>query len=198
MEARHSLRPVQPVRKARDGGIWARRAQFSIAGYRLMKGHHGIPGVVKYEETTDLSIIPTLVGIENRCFTAYYAQHRFEANNFKYYFHNKQTINIVALSNSMAVGYTLGIVGTGRATHIARLYSLAVERPFRKHGVASALVLRFAHQASTRSCEVVHAEVATRNAPALLLLESLGFERQRKLPDYYGDNVDAVQMRLIL
>ena len=85
---------------------------------------------VVLKHTVDRKYIPALVALENRCFRSYYWTHRFDAEQFRYYFDNLRTINLIAIARTVAVGYILGIVGSGRRRHVARIYSLAVDRAF--------------------------------------------------------------------
>lgn len=153
---------------------------------------------VRLKLTTDSKYIPALVALENRCFRSYYQPHRFDTRDFQYYFDNNNTINVLATAGLVVMGYILGIVGTGERRHLARIYSVAVDRAFRSRGIGTRLTKAFIRHAGRRGCRIIHTEVAVQNITSLRLFERLGFRPYRRLPHYYGKGVNGLRLRLVL
>lgn len=138
--------------------------------------------------------IDALVNLEQICFRAAYAGHRFRREQFQYYLRNPRTICFVAEHRGRLVGYALGVVFARRRRQTARLYSLAVEPYFRRRSVGSGLVQRFLREARTRACDRISTETACSNRGAKRLLTGFGFEVVRLLPDYYADGQHAIRL----
>lgn len=81
----------------------------------------------------------------------------------------------------------------------AELLTLAVGEPWRRHGLARALVTEAADGAARRGARRLYLEVAADNAPARALYADEGFEPIGRRAGYYqrraGPAVDAVTMR---
>lgn len=84
----------------------------------------------------------------------------------------------------------------------AELLSIGVAPPFRRRGVARALLLASVERCRKAGCGTVFLEVATDNEPAQKLYEAHGFRRVGLRPDYYrqadGSRSHAYTMRLDL
>jgi ribosomal-protein-alanine N-acetyltransferase len=79
------------------------------------------------------------------------------------------------------------------------IHNLAVHRPFRRQGIARALLKRVIHQAESRGSLRVTLEVRRSNTGAQKLYESLGFRITGLRRGYYSDNgEDAFAMALPL
>lgn len=136
-----------------------------------------------------------LTAFERNAFKGYYAPHRFNEHQFRYYLARPSTISYVITSGSHIVGYVLGAQGTGRRRHIARLLSIAVDPAARNLGIGRRLLEAFLLEARRRSSQVVSLEVAEPNKAALQLFTSEGFKRIARLPGYYTSAVDGIRMR---
>ncbi|WP_071932728.1 GNAT family N-acetyltransferase [Halodesulfurarchaeum formicicum] len=68
---------------------------------------------------------------------------------------------------------------------------LGIDPDYRGRGLGERLIAAIAEDATGVSC---HARVSNRNA--LEFYEHLGFERVRRIQDYYEDGVDAYYLRL--
>jgi ribosomal-protein-alanine N-acetyltransferase len=77
----------------------------------------------------------------------------------------------------------------------AELESIAVDPPYRGHGVAQALLKATVSQLRARTLRLM---VGTKNESALRFYERFGFTRVRKVKRYYGPGRDAWRMRLEL
>ena len=135
-----------------------------------------------------------LLRLEEECFVAYYAPHRFDRSQFYYYLRNPNSILSTAERPGGLTGYMLGIVSERRGRKSARLLSIAVEEDARRKGLGRELAECFLKEAKERGCASVNLEVAEEERTALHLFKKLGFKRSRVLPDYYGGGHDGVRM----
>lgn len=76
----------------------------------------------------------------------------------------------------------------------AELYQICVHPDLRRRGIAAELLMRFLGSMKARGAAVCFLEVRSRNAPAIALYKSCGFEQISVRKNYYGDD-DAVIMR---
>jgi ribosomal-protein-alanine N-acetyltransferase len=89
-------------------------------------------------------------------------------------------------------GFLLGRAVAGEA----ELLTLAVAPEARRRGLGRKLVARFLYQARLRGSERAFLEVSARNAAAVALYESAGFEPAGRRRNYYitpdGERFDAL------
>lgn len=89
------------------------------------------------------------------------------------------------------VGFALGWV----AADEAELANIAVDDRWRREGVGSRLLTRFAREVARRGAARIWLEVRESNAPARRFYEGHGFARVGRRHDYYEDPVeDALVM----
>lgn len=91
----------------------------------------------------------------------------------------------VAAPGSDCLGFL--ILLAPRRWSSARIYNIATARQARGRGVATALMNHAHNWARRHGYPRLHLEVDQRNSPAITLYERMGFVRDRRLPDYYGD-----------
>lgn len=84
---------------------------------------------------------------------------------------------------------------SGRAAH---LISIAVQRNYRRRGVATSLLNRLIGHLKATSVEEMWLEVSVNNKEAVALYSKRSFEEQINLPNYYSDGSNALRMRLVL
>lgn len=140
--------------------------------------------------------VEPLVVLEKLSFRSYYEPHRFDADQFRYYLANDDTISQLALNGTRPVGYVLGKVVQRGENRSARVDSVAVSPSMRRSGIGRRLMRFFTQQTHNRGCRRIWLEVADRNRGGIALFESLGYRRYRRLPDHYGPGVDGLRMRL--
>ena len=78
-----------------------------------------------------------------------------------------------------------------RNSHIARLYSLAVDARARGNGIGGRLLVAAETTARQRGCAVLRLEVRVDNTAALALYARHGYARLRRLVGFYEDGSDA-------
>ncbi|MFB6187698.1 MAG: GNAT family N-acetyltransferase, partial [Halobacteriaceae archaeon] len=83
------------------------------------------------------------------------------------------------------------VVGFITARTDGYILFLAVDPDYRQHGLGKRLVASIAENSRTVTC---HAR--TTNEAALAFYEEIGFERVRRIDNYYEDGGDAFYLRL--
>jgi len=106
---------------------------------------------------------------------------------------NRSALSIIALADD---GSVLGAAALlmRRGSHVARLYTVAVDPVARGLGLGRQLIAAALAQAPRR-CGVLSLEVRTANAPARALYERLGLHAVAALPAYYADGAAGVRYR---
>ncbi|ACS80956.1 GNAT family N-acetyltransferase [Maridesulfovibrio salexigens] len=79
-----------------------------------------------------------------------------------------------------------------------RIYSLAIDRNYRKTGVGEALVRHIINFASSHGYERISLEADINNPRLVDWYNKFGFEAARALPDYYGPGESGLRMSLVL
>ncbi len=79
-----------------------------------------------------------------------------------------------------------------------RIYTLAVDPLLQSNGVGRKLLTQVLAELSQRDVRHVYLEVRAANHRAIAMYENFGFHTMRRLPDYYGDGIDGVSMRLTM
>jgi [ribosomal protein S18]-alanine N-acetyltransferase len=155
---------------------------------KLIKLPDGPTIVIRDCEKKDL---PRVQRIENASFDTPYTQDFF-LNLLK------SCVFRIAESTGTMVGYCIYKVeaplSTVRFGSSSLLVSLAVEKSWRRKGVASALlkeVLQDLEQNKSRSIEL---QVAETNSSAIQLYAKFGFIRAGLIKDYYGTGKHALLM----
>lgn len=97
----------------------------------------------------------------------------------------------VAVSGDEIVGF---VMGTVQRAYEARILALAVADAWRRQGVGSQLTERFLTAFRQHGVERITLEVRVTNDPAIELYESLGFEEDGRIENYYNDGEDAYVM----
>jgi ribosomal-protein-alanine N-acetyltransferase len=78
------------------------------------------------------------------------------------------------------------------------IVSIAVDPRLRRHGIGRALMRQTLRALAVAGAEFVSLAVRESNAGAIAFYDSFGFERVRRVPDYYHDGEAAVRMKLRL
>jgi ribosomal-protein-alanine N-acetyltransferase len=101
---------------------------------------------------------------------------------------------VVAADGEAVVGHAvlMAVGDTGDLTRVA------VDRSYRRRGIASRLVAALVAEAHALGLEAVLLEVAEGNAPAIALYERQGFAPIDRRAGYYPDGSAAIVMRRLL
>ncbi|MBC52395.1 MAG: ribosomal-protein-alanine acetyltransferase [Gammaproteobacteria bacterium] len=103
---------------------------------------------------------------------------------------------MVAVEHGRLLGY--GLVLFHGATHLARLYSIAIAQEARGKGIAAKLLQALETASVNRQRFFMRLEVAKDNAAAIRLYESAGYVAFGTFEDYYEDHRDALRMQKII
>lgn len=103
---------------------------------------------------------------------------------------------MVAMEQDRLLGY--GLVLFHGATHLARLYSIAIAQDARGKGIAAKLLQALESASVDRQRFFMRLEVAKDNTAAIKLYESAGYVAFGTYEDYYEDHRDALRMQKII
>jgi len=98
---------------------------------------------------------------------------------------------LVAEAEGKVVGYVIGVLRWGATGHIL---AIAIDPPYQRQGIASALMEHVIDRLRARGAKLVRLEVRKSNAGAQQFYSKLGFRQQGEVPYYYEDGESAVTM----
>jgi ribosomal protein S18 acetylase RimI-like enzyme len=132
--------------------------------------------------------IKALVALENRCFS----EDRLTTRNFRWMITKAHASLVIAEDqNGLLMGYILVLFHRG--TSLARIYSLAVDHPYRKDGIARKLILHAEELARDRLCIFIRLEVRPDNQQAISLYHTCQYRIFGEFEDYYEDHSSALR-----
>jgi ribosomal-protein-alanine N-acetyltransferase len=137
-----------------------------------------------------LSNLPAISGIEDDSFPSPYPRSLL-----------KRLMNDYSESFFVAVDHKATLVGycvSARGGSSAHLISIAVDREFRRNGIATMLLQRTIGYLIAHATREFYLEVNPKNVEAVGLYRKLGFEKAGVLKEYYSDGSDAITMKIIL
>ncbi len=133
--------------------------------------------------------IAALVKLENTCFDT----DRMSRRSFRYFLQQGHNCFLVAEQGQAIAGYVLVLLHRG--THLARIYSIAVDTSQRGRGMAQQL-LEQAEKACAEDGRIsMRLEVRTDNTSAIRLYQRLGYKPFGEYKDYYEDHADALRLQ---
>ena len=103
---------------------------------------------------------------------------------------------MVAEDEHKLLGY--GLVLFHGATHLARLYSIAIAAEARGRGIGRALLGALETASANRDRFFMRLEVAQDNVAAIKMYESAGYVAFGTIEDYYEDHRNALRMQKII
>jgi ribosomal protein S18 acetylase RimI-like enzyme len=139
--------------------------------------------------TAKYSDLSQLMALENRCF----AGDRLSKRSFQHWLKAPNCVFQVILREQMVVAYGLVIMRKG--THLARLYSIAVDSEIRGLGIGKKLLLALEQETLEQGKLFIRLEVAKNNETAINLYKGLGYKIFGSYEAYYEDNTDALRMQ---
>lgn len=107
----------------------------------------------------------------------------------------KNLIQVLEIDRKIA-GYAL--VFFRKNSKKTRMYSLCVHPDFKGMGLGKKLMLEVIKQLRRKKIESVKLEVKVSNQVGVNLYESLGFELEERIKEFYSDGEDAFVYRLTL
>ena len=127
-----------------------------------------------------------ILEIEYRCFPDPYPlsllNHLYETNPDGF---------LVAEVDGKVAGYVIGVMRWGSNGHII---AVAVDPPYRRCGVGTALMEKIMERLYSKGARVARLEVRKSNLGAQRFYSSLGFKPKEEIPFYYEDGETAILM----
>ena len=99
----------------------------------------------------------------------------------------------VAESDGKIAGFVISYRAPGNVGHVV---TLDVAEGHRRSGVGRALLEEAMARLARKHVRRYRLEVDPANAAAIAFYESFGFRESRRLPDYYGDGREGIEMTL--
>lgn len=130
--------------------------------------------------------LPRLLQLE-----AMFPGDRLSARQFRHHLRSPRARLRVLENEGTIQGYALLLMRGN--SHIARLYSIAVDPQMRGTGAGRALLQDAFTQAGEAACQRLRLEVRSDNAAAIALYLKAGCQRIGLLPAYYADGCDALR-----
>ncbi|EIJ35320.1 ribosomal protein S18-alanine N-acetyltransferase [Thiothrix nivea] len=142
--------------------------------------------LIRPAATADL---PALLELENASFDT----DRLSRRSFRHFLQQGQNCFLVAELEQKTAGYILVLLHRG--THLARIYSIAVNSDLRGRGIARSLIERAEKFCADHGRVSMRLEVRKDNARAIRLYEQLGYHPFGEYKDYYEDHADALRLQ---
>jgi peptide alpha-N-acetyltransferase len=122
---------------------------------------------------------------------------------YRYFLIPNPELSILIRENGKLIGVIVGKLQMhtghyGQNTSRGYIAMLAVDRSQRGNGLGSKLVIELINRLQSMDADEVVLETEITNKAALKLYERLGFIRDKKLPQYYMNRVDAYRLKLYL
>jgi ribosomal protein S18 acetylase RimI-like enzyme len=137
--------------------------------------------------TAEIGDVPKLVAIETRCFET----DRVSARSFRHLLRHAHSINLVATVDSAVVGYVTVLLRKG--SHLARVYSLAVDPQWQGRGIGTRVLEAAEGRAAIAGCRRLRLEVRTDNDRAVRQYERAGYVQIGEKAGYYEDGETALR-----
>lgn len=132
----------------------------------------------------------------NRLEIACFDTDRLSRRSFRWMIEKGHTLLLVAVKQQQLLGYVLLLYSQG--TSLGRVYSLAVDAAYRKHGVAVRLMAMAEQAALDAGRSFLRLEVRPDNQAAIHLYQKLGYQPFDIVTDFYEDHTDALRMMKVL
>ena len=118
---------------------------------------------------------------------------RLSRRSFRHFLHQTHNCFLVIEQEGRVLGYVLVLLHKG--THLARVYSLAVDVLVRGQGLARRLLLAAEKQCAANGRISMRLEVRKDNAAAIQLYQGQGYHAFGEYSDYYEDHADALRLQ---
>eukprot|EP00808_Paulinella_micropora_P017802 g78218.t1 len=115
---------------------------------------------------------------------------------YRYFVNNWPHLTLLAFIGELCVGTIVCKLEKDKyGNNRGYIAMLAVDRAYRKRGIGTELVKRVVNKMKTEGADVVVLETECTNTGALGLYERLSFVRDKRLPKYYLNGVDAFRLK---
>ena len=138
--------------------------------------------------TATVADLDSLEAIEARCFDG----DRLSRRSFRHMITQAHADLLVHETGGTIEGYALVLYHKG--THLARLYSIAVDPSTRGRGLGRRLLQAAEDAALERGCITLRLEIRSDNEAAAKLYRDAGYRQFGSYHDYYEDHADALRM----
>lgn len=145
---------------------------------------------IKIRYATSDDLMP-LVILENECFIC----DKISKQRFRQLLKKPSVTLLIAEYKKKIAGYAL--IFFRKNSKIARLYSLAVEKDYRQHGIATTLCHEIEKEILKHHCQTLMLEVRPDNIPAIQFYKKNHYEIVGTYHQFYEDGTDAIRMRKI-
>lgn len=142
------------------------------------------PGTIRHAQSGDLA---AMMALEQACFSLDAQSRRSMAYLLARANSETRVVDDHA-SDGRLSGYVMLLYKRG--THVARLYSIAVDPAARGRGLAARLLADACVRAQASGCRVMRAEARQSNAASRALFRAAGFVETGVLPGYYPGDAD--------
>ncbi|OPX55539.1 ribosomal-protein-alanine acetyltransferase [Oceanospirillum multiglobuliferum] len=132
--------------------------------------------------------LKALLQLELLCFQT----DRLSKRSFKHFLAAPSAKLVVAEVDGKIQAYGLLLFRQG--THLARLYSIAVDPAAQGKGIARQLMAYLEEQATEQGCVYLRLEVRADNQAAIALYQQRGYRKFGQIPEYYEDGALALRM----
>lgn len=131
---------------------------------------------------------PTLLALDRACFPEGIA---YSAEELRHYLSQPGSVSLILEFGGEIAGFlVLEIPAAGAATVI----TLDVRESFRRRGIGSELLAEAERILKSRNVPACVLQVSTINDAAIELYKRSGFQKARRIPNYYADGSDAYMM----
>ena len=149
----------------------------------------------------EFSVRPFCPGDMDRILTverAGFAEWAWDRNLFAEYARTCGDLFLVVESGERVVGYSITCITRRLLRHRAELVSIAILPSMRGKGAANVLMASILRRLRVRGIPRIALTVKETNARARAFYEKYGFRRVRRVPRYYEDGEDGIQLQLDL
>lgn len=140
-------------------------------------------------EDANLNDIKEVLKLEETCFEF----DRISGKQLRYLIKSPNSRVVVIKSNNLIIA--CAIILFRKNSHIARLYSIAVNPQFQSSGISQSLILFIEHNARELKRSEIRLEVRKNNQRAIAFYRKNGYDFFGEYKNFYIDGEDAFRMR---
>lgn len=154
-------------------------------------------GTIRYQTFRDESELPALIDMIGKDLSEPYSIY-----TYRYFILNWPSLCLLAYDDALD-GQLIGVVVCKADQHLGKtlrgyIAMLAVDTTLRRRSIGSTLVRLAIKEMERMQCDEAVLETEITNVKAMRLYEKIGFLRDKRLPNYYLNGVDAFRLKLWL